>query len=110
MASVEEKVSAAETRVAAVEEQLAKIASSLADAPAASSSDSAALREYQFKILEELRTLRIHLGAARREHQQVTAERDQAVAQVKQLQTDKIKLEYRVKHLIRSLEAEEAKH
>jgi len=49
-------------------------------------------------------------GASNEEVQRLKQERDDALAQVAALKKEKGQLEYRILHLLRSLEAEEAKN
>eukprot|EP01027_Heterolobosea_sp_BB2_P007067 GEZU01010570.1.p1 GENE.GEZU01010570.1~~GEZU01010570.1.p1 ORF type:complete len:111 (+),score=50.37 GEZU01010570.1:53-385(+) len=60
-------------------------------------------------LLNQLKQLRATLTQEQKRMEIALAERDQAIAENEKLKTENAKLNYRIVHLIRNLEAEEAK-
>eukprot|EP00700_Malawimonas_jakobiformis_P001054 EC720248.1.p1 GENE.EC720248.1~~EC720248.1.p1 ORF type:complete len:85 (+),score=15.19 EC720248.1:45-299(+) len=65
--------------------------------------------EEAWALREELFDLRVTISKESREAAKVKEEHDKSAARVKQLVVENEKLKYQVKHLIRNLEAAEAR-
>mmetsp|Transcript_28678 Transcript_28678/g.48397 ORF Transcript_28678/g.48397 Transcript_28678/m.48397 type:complete len:98 (-) Transcript_28678:87-380(-) len=97
---MEEKLSSLELRVQAVEK-----------GQGLSHETEMALKAYQQQTVSKLMKVRdLLLSPDSADAKQVTQERDAALEENKKLKKEIEKLNYRVKHLTRSLEAEEKKH
>ena len=102
----------AEKRMSALEEKLL----SLEVAAVAASSDAAAegaLQNYQLSLLARLKTLRellVSEAGSSESLAKVKEDRDQLAIENAQLKKENERLQYRVNHLVKALNAEELKH
>jgi chromosome segregation ATPase len=70
----------------------------------------AALKAYQKQILGKLKQIRESFDAEGGDIQTIRSERDKLAAENKQMKTEIERLNYRVNHLVKALNEEEAKH
>jgi uncharacterized coiled-coil DUF342 family protein len=106
-------LAAAESKMKALEERIVSLESnsdndSLSNRKGASSTEvEVAVKAYQKQMLSKLKQIRDSLNEEGGDIQSVTKERDQLLQENKQLKAEVEKLNYRVRHLIKSLNEEE---
>jgi hypothetical protein len=102
------EIAAAEERMSSIENRILGLEANKSSAD--SSEVAEALQEYQKQMLIKLKVVRDKLNetSSGGDINQVKKERDEAVAQTKLDKKEIEKLNYRVQHLIKSLNAEEA--
>lgn len=104
----------AEVMLQSLERRILAVEASL-DQPASTSSETA-IREYQLYVLGRLNQIHAAMlkeksdGSCSADVAALKEERDAALAQVSALKAEMKKQEYRIQHLIRSLNEEEAKN
>ena len=102
----------AEKRMAALEEQLLSL-ESLSTKANDSRGVEEALRNYQLTILQRLKNIRDLMSTEKGSSEsiaKVTEERDSALVENLKLKKEVERLNYRVNHLVKALNVEEAKH
>lgn len=105
----ENELKAAEERMNAIERKIANIESiSVAATSSAAVEDS--LREYQVQMLKRLKGVRDTFQSEGGDLATIKQERDMAVSENIVLKKDLEKANYRIRHLIKALEVEEAKN
>lgn len=103
--TAERKVASLEARLAALEIQ------NQSPVPASGSENTdAAVKAYQVQLLARLVEVRDSISQQGGDAVAIAAERDAALLENKQLKKEIAKLQYRVKHLIRSLDEEEKRN
>jgi hypothetical protein len=98
----------AEERMQSIEERLAAVEA--LNTTSTSAADSQALLQYQKQILAKLTAVRDQMKMEGGDITTIKRERDEAVAQNAIYKKEIDKLNYRVNHLIKALNAEEAKN
>lgn len=101
---------AAENKLAALEKRIASLELSGSTTSASNEAVEAAVRQYQIQVLARLKEIRDAMKEEGGDVTIVRKERDAAVEENKQLKKEVERLQYRVKHLVKSLEEEERKH
>jgi hypothetical protein len=103
-----EELAAAEKRMNSIESRLLSVES----IGVSSNSDGVqeALSEYQSQILEKLKGIRSSIVEEGGDIAKIKEERDTAVTENAKLKKDIDKLNYRIQHLVKALNAEESKH
>ena len=113
-----EDTTAALERMATIEARLGTVEANAAARAAASASsagkngaaDKAALVEFQKQMIVRLKDVRSAMEASGGDITAITAERDAALTENAQLKKDAERLNYRVAHLVKMLNIEEAKN
>ena len=106
------ELSIAEKRMAALEEKLLSLETAALNVSSEAGVEEA-LRKYQISMLSRLKVLRemmISEAGSSESLREVTEDRDRLAAENAQLKKDNDRLLYRVNHLVKALNAEEAKH
>mmetsp|Transcript_28081 Transcript_28081/g.36798 ORF Transcript_28081/g.36798 Transcript_28081/m.36798 type:complete len:111 (+) Transcript_28081:71-403(+) len=105
----EQRAAAAESKIMALTERLARLEATPPSPPVdVNVSVKEAVRNVQGEMLLKLRSLRDSMKSEGNDLEKVKEQRDQALAENAELKKDIEKLNYRIKHLIRSLEEAEA--
>lgn len=103
----------AESRMDAIENRIEKALEFIGSSNNSASNSSevqAAIVAYQKQILEKLKDIRTQFNEEVGDIAKVREERDKAVSENSKLKKDVEKLNYRVNHLIKALNEEEAKN
>ena len=103
----------AESRMDAIENRIEQALNFIGSSNLTASNSSevqAAVVAYQKQILDKLKDIRTQLNEEVGDIAKVREERDRAVTENAQLKKDVERLNYRVKHLIKALNEEEAKN
>lgn len=104
-------LASAENKLASLEQRIANL--ELSDSPNANANSEAvdaAIQQYQLQVLARLKEIRDAMKVEGGDISSVRKERDTAVEENKLLKKEVERLQYRVKHLIKSLEEEERKN
>jgi chromosome segregation ATPase len=102
---------AAEKRMGSIEERLLSLETAIGGSQQLSTAASnEALLDYQIQLLGKLKSIRTALTSEGGDVGQIKEQRDKLQTENAKLKKEIDKLNYRVAHLIKSLNAEEAKH
>eukprot|EP00004_Rigifila_ramosa_P019334 TRINITY_DN4895_c0_g1_i1.p1 TRINITY_DN4895_c0_g1~~TRINITY_DN4895_c0_g1_i1.p1 ORF type:complete len:112 (+),score=31.82 TRINITY_DN4895_c0_g1_i1:1-336(+) len=108
---MEARIAEAEARLSALTSELASIEAQLKAEPVVhiSGESSESLHKFQRETLVELQQLREVLGTERNEALALKEKHDRLEVDQEKLKKENERLKYRILHLLRSLEEEEAK-
>ena len=103
-----------EARATSIEERLLKAESLLASSSGSSGNgitySESAMRDFQLSLLAKLKEVRSALVADGESGLGGGAKLEGALAEIEKLKKENARLNYRVQHLVKALNAEEAKH
>lgn len=112
--TMDANLAAAVDRMSIIEKQIAALEADTTLPASAGQNDlqiaEAAVHAYQAQLLPRLKEIRAALGQEGGDIVSVKRERDVAIEENKKLKKEMERMEYRIKHLVKSLNEEEAKN
>ena len=100
------------TRMQAIEQRLGVVEKSNSSLGSGNNNnvDKQALARFQLQMVDRLKEIKTAMMNSGGDVVAITAERDAALAENAKLKADAAKMEYRINHLVKMLNEEEAKH